>query len=212
MMLSITSTIITILIAICVTVVVFALIKYPHARPILVTILCIGWVFAGFNSGIEMYRYYSTKSQTHGELDTKDPYEDFNFYQYELNDFAWYKNDDGQYYCHKNYATHLEFDGTNESYILILNNKPCKETNSQNAKLQGKQNIKFYDIDNNLSANIDLTISFTFYASNIDLQIDTNATDEGIKLLTEYVKVNGFTLRIIKKVYTNNQVLNGGTR
>lgn len=194
---------------ICVTLIFLALIKSPHAWPILVIILCIAWVFAGFNSGINMYKYYSTESKTNGELVVKDPYEDFNYYEYSLKDFSWYKSEDGNYYYHKNYATSLEFDGTNESYVLLVDNVPCKQTESQNGRLKGYSNIKFYDVDNNLRANIDLTISFTFYASNIDLRIDTNATDKGILLLNEYIKVNGFNLRIINKVYTNNEILKG---
>lgn len=193
----------TLLIIVAVALILFALIKYEHARPLLVTVLCVAWLGLGLYSGLTWYNYNSTISKVRGEPVVRDPYENFNFYDYHLNNIVWYQTEDGTYEYEITYATSLKFDGT-EEYQLLVNNSPCKETTSANGRLQGTFEKQFKDIDGQVSGDLEFKINFAFYASKITLKITTNATTENIGLVREYVNVNGFDLRIIKAVYNSN--------
>lgn len=192
----------TILSIVAVTLILYALIKYKHARPLLVTILCVAWLGAGLYSGFTWYNYNSTISKVRGEPVVHNPYENFNFYDYDLDNIVWYQNEDGTYDYEITYGESLKFDGTKE-YQLLVNNAPCKNTVTANGRLRGTFGKIFKDIDGQVVADIDFEINFAFYASKITLNIKTNATVENIGYVREYVNVNGFNLRIIKTVYSS---------
>lgn len=189
-----------------VAVVIWALIKYKNARPVLLGLIALIIGFSGVYSGFVAWDYYNTHSRVVGELTLHDPYEDFNFYEYDVKDFAL-QQEDGQYFYEITYATSMEFNGSENKYTLLLNNKPCDKTSSNYGKLNGTTTVHFDDVDGNTTDSIDLSITFTFYSVKIVLRVDTSATQANAGLLEEYFKINGFNLRIIDEVYSYYPIL-----
>ncbi len=198
---------ITCVVIVMVVLMIIAMIKSEHARPYLIFVFCLGWFFLGSYNAFTLNSYLKAHSRTYGEPEIHNPYEDFDYYEYNLDDIAWFiDEEDGSYYYQTTYATSMEFDGTDNEYTLLINNKPC-ETSSAYGKLQGHQAIYFNDVDGSYKNTIDLDVVFTFYASTINLLVETNADNESVGLLNEYIKVNKFNLRIIDKVYTSFPLL-----
>jgi hypothetical protein len=204
------STLITLSVIAVIGLVLYAMVKYENARPFLVGGLALAWFFVGVYSSFTAWQYYSTVSKTYGTLEEHDLYEDFNFYEYDILDFALEKNDDGNYFYTKTYATSIEFDGTDKSYTLLINNKPCDKTSSNYGKLYGHTVLHFDDVDGSYKCGIEVDVTFTFYSSSIKLDIYTTATDDNAGLLVEYFKINGFNLRILNEVYSYYPLLSEG--
>ena len=189
-----------VIIVIGVFVLLFALIWAKHARPILVTILAVAWLGLGTYSGLTCLAYYNSQSEVVGTPEIHDPYEDFNFEEYDIGNIVWYQDENGAYSYSVTYKTATDFEGDNQ-YTLLVNDSPCKETTATNGRLRGVFEKRFNDIDNERMASIEFDINFAFYSSETTIRIYTNADDTNIGLVREYVQVEGFNLRIIKSVY-----------
>lgn len=183
----------------------YGIIKYKHNQPILVVILCIAWLAVGIYAGLTCYKYYSTHSYSRGEPEIHQPYEDFDFYHYELKDIAWYPTEDGKYMYETTYDASLRFEGDTNKFQLLVNNTPCTETTSTNGRLHGTWVKQFKNIDGEITDIFHFDIDFEFYSSEIHLQIVVDADSENIGEIREYVQINnGLDLRIIESVYVSD--------
>ena len=209
-------TLITLGVLALVGVILYALIAHPHARPYLTGLICLVMFVSGVYSVFTAWDYYNTHSTVVGELEVHDPYEDFNFYEYDLQDFSLLReqetNEDGEvistkFYFETTYATSIEFNGTENTYTLLINDKPCDMTMSNYGKLYGTTTIHFDDVDGTEKEVIELDIDFTFYSSNILLRIETDATQDNASMLEEYFKINGFNLRLIEEINVGDPIL-----
>ena len=201
------TTIITVAVIVAVALIIVAMIRWENARPFLTGALALAWFLVGVYSAFTCVNYYKTTSQVYGQLKEHNLYENFNFYEYEITDFALDQDKDGNFFYKKTYATSIEFNGTNKQYVLLINNKPCNETKSEFGKLYGSTVIHFDDVDGSYKCGIGLDITFTFYRSSIELQVNTNATQENSGLLVEYFNIEGFDLRILNEVYSSSPTL-----
>lgn len=204
------NTLITIAVVAAIAFVIYGMVRYENARPYLTGLIVLAFVVTGALSAFTAWDYYNTASKTVGELEEHDLYEDFNFYEYDLENFALHKDEStGELYFTTTYATSIEFNGTENKYTLLINDKPCEETMSNYGKLYGTTTIYFEDVDGSEKAAIDLTTNFTFYSSSIVLRIGTSATQENAGMLEEHFKIQGFNLRIIEEVNASYPVLSG---
>ena len=192
------------------------MVRYPNARPYLNGLIVLAFIVTGALSAFTGWHYYNTHSNIVGEFEQHDPYEDFNYYEYEIEDFVLNQPVYNSlehivgYDYFISYATSIEFDGTKNQYELLLNNRPCEETYSAYGKLYGLTTICFDNVYGREREKIDLKITFTFYQSKIDLRISTNATTSNADMLQEYFKIEKFNLRIIEKINYSSPILNGG--
>lgn len=143
-----------------------------------------------------------THSQVVGTPTIHDPYENFNYFEYDLKKLAWYESEDGTYSYTEKYNTSLKFDGSENKYILLLNNTPCNKTTSSKGKLHGEMTRIFEDLDGNEINQLTFKIDFEFYSSEINIIIKVDADSETIGLAKEMVEVEGFKLRIIDSIYS----------
>lgn len=187
--------------------IIIALVRSKDNRPLIAGLLLFGWCTLACYSAITACIYYSTQSNIVGEPVEHDPYEDFNFFEYNVTDFALEQTEDGTFFFQKTYATSTEFDGTDKNYTLLINNKPCDSTSSNYGVLNGSSTIHFDDVDGSYKCGIKLEIKITFYMSYIVLRIDTNTTQSNADLLRQYVAINGLELRIIEQIYSDAPVL-----
>lgn len=205
------TTLLVVAVVIGLVIIMASLVRSDKGINVFVGLLCLIWTFTGVYSGFTAYDYFTKYSAMYGTIEEHDPYEDFNFYEYGLSKtIGWsYDAENERYYYQTTYATSIEFNGNENNYSLLINNRPCDYTTSAYGKLYGAQNIYFNDIDGTYKSTINLQVSFTFYASKIMLRIDTSATNENIGLLDEYILVNGLDLRIIKQIYNPYELLTG---
>lgn len=178
-----------------------AVIKSPHMKPILVTIGCLAWLGLGIYSGFTYYTYINTTSEVHGSPEIHDPYEDFNFFEYDLGNIVWYQQEDGGYTYTETYNTSIRFTGEEGKYILLVNDTPCNYTSSANGRLHGELIKQFRDLDGQVTNTFNFNIDFTFESSVITVTVSVDATPDNIGVIREYVNINGFNLRIINNIY-----------
>ena len=194
-------TIIKVAVIAAIALIVIAAIRSPHARPILIAILCVAWLGAGAYAGYTYYAYVNTTSEVNGSIDRKDPYEDFNIFDIDLKDnVVWYEADNG-YEFEQIYNTAIKFNGTENDYTLLVNDTPCDETKATNGRLEGTLIKQFRDIDGEITDTFTFKINFSFESSKITVALTVNATAENIGIIREYININGFNLRIIDSVY-----------
>lgn len=199
------NSILVIVIVVLIGLAVIAMIRYQQNTILALCVMAVLLV-SGVYSGFTAYRYYSTYSAVYGTYQEHDPYEDFNFFEYDIPSLTWYQENTGsedepniKYYYSTEYGTSIAFNGSDEDYVLLINNKPCV-TKSSNGRLHGEQTLSFYNIDGILEEKFNISVDFTFYASKILLKVETDATNDNIGYLKEYVKVNGFNLRILNEL------------
>lgn len=183
-----------------VVVLLYILLKTKN-NVVLLFLFCFALTIGGVYAGITCYTYYNTVNSVVGTPTIHDPYEDFNFYEYDLSNIEWEAQDEGGYKFEITYATSVKFEGGENKYQLLINNTPCSKTNSTNGRLHGEYVKRFKDLDDELIDTLTFNIDFAFYASNINLTVTVDATKDSIGLVREYVNVNGFNLRIISTVY-----------
>ena len=188
----------------------YAMIRYESARPYLVLVFCLVTIASGVYSTMTAVDYYSAVSETRGSFEEVDPYADFNVYDLEVEGVAFHKDQEtGTYYLQKTYNTTVEFDGTNENFVTLVNNRPCYQTMSNAGQLNAQTQFYVKDVDGQYMTTIDLTVYFTFYADEIQLSIITNATDSNIHLLNQYCQINGLHIQILDDIYLSYEILTG---
>ena len=190
----------------------FALIRYESARPYLIVAFCLVTIASGVYSTMTAVDYYSAVSETRGSFEEVDPYADFNIYNVEIEGIAFHKDEEtGTYYLNKSYNTIVEFDGTNENFVTLVNNRPCYQTMSNAGQLYAKTQFYVKDVDGQYMTSIDMQINITFYSNEIKLVISTSATDENIHLLQQYCQINGLHIQILDDIYLSYNILTGKT-
>lgn len=194
-------TLLTIIIILAVVALVVWGLRNKNSKPIVQVILAVALLIGGGYSGIKYINYTKTQNTVIGEPVIVDPYENFNFYEYDLQSIAWYEAEDGTYYYEETYQATIEFDGTVDKYDLLLNNTPCDTVDSTAGKLHGTVYKRFRNIDGEVTDTVSFDITFSFYSSKIDLKITTTATADNIGLVREMINVHGWKLRIIEAIY-----------
>ena len=188
----------------------YAMIRYESARPYLVLVFCLVTIASGVYSTMTAVDYYTAVSETRGSFEEVDPYADFNVYDLEIEGISFYKDQEtGTYYLQKTYNTTVEFDGTNENFVTLVNNRPCYTTQSNAGQLNAQTQFYVKDVDGEYMTTIDMTVHFTFYADEIQLSISTNATDDNIHLLNQYCQINGLHIQILDDIYLSYEILTG---
>ena len=150
---------------------------------------------------VNIYKVSNQRNDTIGTLGSFDYYSDFDICVLETNPVFYYSVETGDYEYISIYNTAIDFDGTNNAYNLLVNDKPCSVIKSTAGKLYGEYNLSFNDLDNNEITDLTLKIEYKFYVSKIELSIKASLTEEQANLLNEYFFVNGCELRIIENVY-----------
>ena len=195
------STLIAIAIILGVCFIIAMVAREKHMLKVVVVILCVGWLGLGIYSGFSYFTFINTTSEVHGSPEIHDPYEDFNFFEYDLGNIVWYQQEDGGYAYTETYNTSVKFQGGEDKYILLVNDKPCNETSSANGRLHGELIKQFRDLDGQVTDTFNFDIDFTFESSVITVSVSVDANPDNIGVIREFVSINGFDLRIINNIY-----------
>lgn len=145
---------------------------------------------------------------TYGSISYVDVYEDFDFFDIALENAMFYPKAGGGYEYKIVYPRAIEFDGTTHKYNLLVNNTPCRITESSGSQLRGSWTQSFYDLSWNSQhiCNITLNVRFIFSHTTITLIIETDITAKDYGYLRQYISVDGLKVRIINELYNSPQL------
>ena len=176
-------------------------------RLIIVAGLFIGCYFAVTASVYELLRIQADQNKynsTIGNIEVVDPFADFDLFGEFNFDDADLRSNQGGYAYVREYRVAVDFDGTVNSYNLLVNNQPTQFTTSHARTLQSMYEISFYGWYGNLLATIRLEIRFWFTVSvtRVELRIDdVSANDFG--LFNQFRMFEGLRFRIIQEQYNS---------
>lgn len=163
----------------------------------LVPVVILG---AGVYCGVYMYKEKTSVSQTYGELNKHDLYEDFNVFDCDLSNAIFYQTVTGYEYT-TTIPKAVEFNGNTSKYNVLVNDQPSINEQSSAGILTAKNTINYYGIDGNEINQTVLTIEFKFYQSKVEISIKNANTAEQQALFLEYIAFNGLKIRTIEAQY-----------
>lgn len=163
----------------------------------LVPVVILG---AGVYCGVDLYKQKKSVSQTYGELNEHDLYEDFNVFDCDLSSAIFYQTITGYEYT-TTIPKAVEFNGSTSKYNVLVNDQPSTNEQSSAGILTAKNTINYYGIDGNEINQTVLTIEFKFYQSKVEISIKNTNTAEQQALFLEYIAFNGLKIRTIEAQY-----------
>lgn len=163
----------------------------------LVPVVILG---AGVYCGIYLYKEKTNISQTYGDLNEHDLYEDFNVFDCDLSNAIFYQTATGYEYT-TTIPKSVEFNGNTSKYNVLVNNQPSTNEQSSAGILTAKNTINYYGIEGNEINQTVLTIEFKFYQSRVEIVIKNSNTVEQQALFLEYMQFNGLKIRTIEAQY-----------
>jgi len=163
----------------------------------LVPVVILG---AGVYCGVDLYKQKKSVSQTYGELNEHDLYEDFNVFDCDLSSAIFYQTITGYEYT-TTIPKAVEFNGSTSKYNVLVNDQPSTNEQSSAGILTAKNTINYYGIDGNEINQTVLTIEFKFYQSKVEISIKNTNTAEQQALFLEYMQFNGLKIRTIEAQY-----------
>lgn len=162
-------------------------------------ILCLVVIFVGVFSLIELNDMFNKKSNVIGHpIVIEDQMDAQCVYKTDLGSILLEKQKDNTYtYTQNTYP--IEFDGVNNEYRLMFNNKLLHSVEQSAGKISGIFTETFRDTENNVSAVIDLHVEVVTTISGTSLTM-TSYTNENnsVGYLYTYTSINGAILKIIK--------------
>lgn len=173
----------------------------------MIFILClvpIAVIGAGVYYGFKVYEHKHQQSQNFGTITTKDLYADFDVFDCDLSDAIFYETTTGYEYSTKINKS-IKFNGDQQKYNVLVNNKPSDYEKSSAGILQAKNIINYYDISNNLLHSLTLNIEFKFYQSNVEIILSNSFDKEQYSLFLEYMRFNGLKIRTILSQYQRQE-------
>lgn len=161
-------------------------------------VLLVVLIFTGIYTGLDIYQTETARSQVFGEIEQHDYWEDFDIFNCNLSDAIFYGiNNNTGYEFKTAIQKSVPFDGSKNSYSVLINNAPSVKEKSSAGVLTAEHTINYYDINGVHELSTTLSIEIRFYQSELQITIQTDNNESEHAHFLEYKKFNGFTLRII---------------
>lgn len=194
--------------------VIYILIKFPHAKIYVFSILFALITATGIYSIININSYYSASGGIYGIL-TGNFDENNQLYvnekTFELkNTILTQKN--GDTYSAKSISDEIFKINTNEYLGVFVNGSPCTYSKIEEDYFVAYYNYNFYGRDNNVLFNDTLKMYFSFYDKSTQLEVMTDGGSEAVKYWGYYFNNNDFnvTLKSVKTAYDKELTIGEG--
>ena len=194
--------------------VIYILIKFPHAKIYVFSILFALITATGIYSIININSYYSASGGIYGIL-TGNFDENNQLYvnekTFELkNTTLTQKN--GDTYSAKSISDEIFKINTNEYLGVFVNGSPCTYSKIEEDYFVAYYNYNFYGRDNNVLFNDTLKMYFSFYDKSTQLEVMTDGGSEAVKYWGYYFNNNDFnvTLKSVKTAYDKELTIGEG--
>lgn len=194
--------------------VIYILIKFPHAKIYVFSILFALITATGIYSIININSYYSASGGIYGILTGNFDENNqlcVNEKNFELkNTTLTQKN--GDTYSAKSISDEIFKINTNEYLGVFVNGSPCTYSKIEEDYFVAYYNYNFYGRDNNVLFNDTLKMYFSFYDKSTQLEVMTDGGSESVKYWGYYFNNNDFnvTLKSVKTAYNKELTIGEG--
>lgn len=160
-------------------------------------IVCALIILAGVLCLVETYSLFNISNEVVGHpiIFEKENVEEF--LKYDLGYISFNSEDDK--YISVNTFEAVDFDGTKDKYILFFNGDKLNTSQSAGV-ISSILKKKFYNTQNEVSAEITISITLKFTASQTMLTFETTDSGEDMAYFNTYQNINGATLIVAKEV------------
>ncbi|HBP43619.1 MAG TPA: hypothetical protein DD621_02935 [Clostridiales bacterium] len=90
-----------------------------------------------------------------------------------------------------------DYDGTKNSYELLINNNPCCYNETGAGYLKSSFRRKYYDIEGNVTIDDTLYITLQFFTNKTEVKFESRGGKEAVAYWSNYIDNNGLNLKII---------------
>lgn len=162
-------------------------------------LICICLILAGILSMLKLKDIFNIKSAEYGTavtIETKNNYSEVA--KFDLGVLSFTSDDNKNYAFTMTYSA-KEFDGTKNNYTILFNNEPTNNVVVKAGKISSELILKFYDLDNNLSAKAKVNILVEFYAELTKVTLTTIDENNSTGFLTKSSNIFGAVIKVVEK-------------
>ena len=203
-----------VLLVVAIIAVIYILIKFPHAKIYVYTLIFIVLVGSGIYSTININSYYSASGGIYGIL-TGDFDKNNKLYVNEKvftleNTTLTQKN--GDTYSAKSISDEAFKVKTNEYLGVFVNDSPCTYSEIAEDYFVANYNYTFYDKNGDVLLNDTLKLYFAFYDKMTELEVVTDGGSTAVKYWGYYFNKNNFnvTIKSVKDNYNKDLTIGEG--
>jgi len=160
--------------------------------------LCI-FVLALF-AGYDLYKVYSVESQVFGNVVLSKEEKVYEF----AKTYSFIIFDNNLSFIDE-LPEPYKFNGTRDDYQLLINGYPCLINQVYAGYISGVFSLDFYDIDGQLGASIEITVTVQFFHDKTRIIITTTNENNAISYFNNLMEKYGFTM----EVFYTRVVFNG---
>lgn len=163
-------------------------------------IMCFIIISSGIFFTIDGIKILTTKSKTYGNYEYISN-ENLEIFKAECPDIVFndMKVDNGYYIWNKTFE-HIDFNGIQNDYILLINDCLTYNEISSAGSMKSNFNIDFIGTDGNVIGSMSVGLIINFFASNTEIQLSLFKDEENLNNFYNYLTNYGFTIKIFKGV------------
>ncbi|MDR3263630.1 MAG: hypothetical protein LBT30_04900 [Clostridiales bacterium] len=160
-----------------------------------VYVICFVVIALGSFGGFDLYRIYTAKSDIVGTLqyETVERVDVINLDVVIAFELVAGTNT----YKYVNTYTHVEFDGQEFDYRIVVNGNPCSQTQYEAGYIYGEYSLSYFDIEGNKTAQSVLGIKFVFLAGRTRLELSMDNVNGSISYFYGYMLDHGLNISVI---------------
>ena len=163
-------------------------------------LICFLLIVLGTFSLIRLVDIWTRTSSVVGEPTTIETRNNYDLVcKYDLSTMIFDTEDYITYTSDNNFA-HLDFDGTDGNYKILVNNVLLSDVTVYAGKIEADYSRNFYDIDKSVITTINLDIVIYFYNDEVLIIIQTKNVNNSQAYLMQYIATDGFILKVVKGV------------
>lgn len=160
-------------------------------------LICFILVLSGVFCTIGLVQIWSESSEVHGTvppIEVQHGYDKVAKFNFEEMPFD---SEDNLNYTFTSTEDVVDFDGAKNDYVLFFNDNLVSDVEIFSGKVVAHLTLKFYGTDGSVSSISNLNILIEFFDGNTVVTIKTKNENNSMAYLTQYVNVNGATLKVL---------------
>jgi hypothetical protein len=149
-------------------------------------------------AGVDIWRNYSEKSHTYGDIVISGRKINSAF-EKTFDNFAGYWEPTGTvntWQFRENFADIIEFDGTKNDYGILINNYPCLVKTVSAGLILGELNMTFYATTGEITAVTNLTVKIEFLHDKTKFTLQVTNAEIAVGYINNLVLADGFTVTV----------------
>lgn len=161
-------------------------------------IICFILVISGVFCTIGIANIWSESSEVHGTVPPVEVQYGYDkVTQFSFEEMA-FESEDNLNYTFKSTEDVVSFDGSKKNYVLFFNDNLVSDVELFSGKIVASLNLKFYGTDGSIVSIVKLNILIEFFDGNTEVTIKTKNDNNSMAYLTQYVNVNGATIKVLE--------------